>query len=256
MLDFTHVTVLSFDCYGTLIDWESGILTALRPILSQYGIDKPDTELLELYGRFERQAQEQTPFVKYNTVLRDVAASFCRHFNINPKVGAEMEPILADSLGDWPAFPDTVKALERLKSRFKLAIISNVDDEMFRLSQAHLGVTFDWVITSEQIGSYKPNQGNFRHALRVMDVNPAQHVHVAQSLHHDIAPARALGWKTVWVNRRGAVSTPMVDSQPDLQVPNLESLARLVIAGGLPSTFPLVATSDSIEENILGGYSS
>ena len=229
MLDFADVTVLSFDCYGTLIDWESGILSALRPLFSRHGIDQPDRELLELYGRFERQAQEQTPFVNYKTVLRDVAASFYRYFNIDPKIGAEAERILADSLGDWPAFPDTVQALKSLKSRFKLAIISNVDDDMIRLSQARLGVPFDWVITSEQVGSYKPSEENFRKAMRIMGVEPAQHVHVAQSLYHDIASASALGWKTVWVNRRGAASTPLVDSQPDLQVPDLESLARLAV---------------------------
>ena len=231
MLDFTDVTVLSFDCYGTLIDWESGILSALRPLFSRWEIDQPDRELLELYGRFERQAQEQTPFVNYKTVLRDVAASFCRHFNIDPKSEPEAEHVLAGSLGDWPAFPDTVEALKSLKSRYKLAIISNVDDDMLRLSQDRLGVPFDWVITSEQIGSYKPSEENFHHALRTMDVEPARHVHVhvAQSLYHDIAPASALGWKTVWVNRRGAASTPLVDSQPDLQVPDLQSLARLAI---------------------------
>ena len=237
MLDFTNISVLSFDCYGTLIDWESGILSALRPLFSRYGVDKPDRELLELYGRFERQAQEQTPFVNYNTVLRDVAASFCRHFNIDPKIGAEaeveVEDILADSLGDWPAFPDTVQALKSLKSRFKLAIISNVDDDMIGLSQARLGVPFDWVITSEHVGSYKPSEENFHTARRIMGVAPAQHVHVAQSLYHDVAPSSALGWRTVWVNRRGAATTPRVDSQPDLRVPNLEALARLVATGGL-----------------------
>ena len=231
MLDFADVTVLSFDCYGTLIDWESGILSTLRPLFSRYGIDKADRELLELYGRFERQAQEQTPFVNYKSVLREVAARYYRHFNIDPNFGgeAEAEHILADSLGDWPAFPDTVQALESLKSRFKLAIISNVDDGMIRLSQAHLGVTFDWVITSEQVGAYKPCAENFHHAMRIMGIEPAQHVHVAQSLYHDIAPASALGWKTVWVNRRGAASTPLVDSQPGLQVPDLQSLAGLAV---------------------------
>ena len=102
---------------------------------------------------------------------------------------------------------------------------------MFRLSQARLGVAFDWVITSQQIGSYKPSDVNFLTARRIMGVEPAQHVHVAQSQYHDIAPAITLGWKTVWVNRSGAASTPLVDSQPDLQVPDLESLARLVVTG-------------------------
>lgn len=232
MLDFTEVTVLSFDCYGTLIDWESGILSALRPVLARYDVEKPDKELLELYGRFERQAQERVPFINYRTVLRAVAARFYRHFNIDPDNGPEAEQILAESLGDWPAFPDTVEALNSLGSRFKLAIISNVDDDMIELTQERLGVRFDWVITSERIGSYKPSQGNFHGARRIMDIEPAQQVHVAQSLYHDIAPASALGWKTVWVNRQGAAITPSVDSQPDLQVPDLASLARQVATGG------------------------
>lgn len=236
MLDFTDVSVLSFDCYGTLIDWESGILSALRPLCAHYSIETPDKELLELYGHLERQAQERRPFVNYNTVLRDVAAGFDRQFRTDSNVDQNTEPelitILADSLGDWPAFPDTVEALRILGSRFKLAILSNVDDDMFRLTQTRLGVIYDWVITSELLSSYKPSEVNFHSARRIMGVEPAQHVHVAQSLYHDIAPASALGWKTVWVNRSGAASTPTVDSQPDLQVPDLASLARFVAAGG------------------------
>ena len=222
MLNFSGVTALSFDCYGTLIDWESGILSALSPLLSRWRINAPDKELLELYGRFERHAQEQTPFVNYLMVLRDVAADYF-HFDIDPNNDPLGDQFLADSLGVWPAFPDTSDALNALRSRFKLAIISNVDDDMFRLSRNRLGVPFDWVITSQQIGAYKPSQENFHHARRIMDVEPAQHVHVAQSLYHDIAPASALGWKTVWVNRQRGSATPLVESQPDLR-----SLANLV----------------------------
>lgn len=227
MLDFTDLTVLSFDCYGTLIDWESGILSAIHPLCARYSIETPDRELLELYGRFERQVQHQTPFVNYRGVLRGVAASFCSHFGIDLENESCGQQILADSVGDWPPFPDTVDALTMLGSRFKLAILSNVDDDMFQLSQVHLGTEFDWVITSEQIGSYKPSPENFHFARRIMGVDPSQHVHVAQSQFHDIAPASSLGWKTVWVNRSGAASTPLVDSQPDLEVPDLASLARL-----------------------------
>ena len=233
MLDFTDVTVLSFDCYGTLIDWESGILSALRPLFDRNSIENTDEELLQLYGRFERQAQDQTPFANYKAVLRDVAASFYSHFHIDSRIDAKAKNILADSLGDWPPFPDTVEALKNLGSRFELAIISNIDDDLFRLTQMRLGVIFDWVITSEQIGSYKPSEVNFHRARGIMGVEPAQHVHVAQSRYHDIAPASALGWKTVWVNRRGAASTPVMDSRPDLQVPDLASLARLVATSGL-----------------------
>ena len=226
MLDFNGVKVLSFDCYGTLIDWESGILSALRPLLSSRGIDLTDTFLLQLYGRFEREAQAQTPFVNYRSVLQGVATRLANHLAI--ELDPEEVHVLEESIGRWQPFPDTVSALKALKVRFRLAILSNVDDDLFRLTQAHLEVTFDWVITSQQFGSYKPAQYNFSSALRTMGVAPSQHVHVAQSLYHDIAPAKALGLQTVWVNRQGAASTPVNDAKPDLEVPDMQTLAGLV----------------------------
>jgi 2-haloacid dehalogenase len=225
MLDVSRVTVLSFDCYGTLVDWESGILSALRPLLTPGDQRPPDQQLLELYGRFEREAQGQTPFVDYKMVLGDVARNLAEHLGLAVEPGGET--FLADSVGNWPVFPDTVAALRALKSRFKLAIISNVDDALFAQSQEALQVPFDWVVTSQQVGSYKPSAANFHAAMRVMEVTPEQLVHVAQSVYHDIRPAAALGLRTVWVNRPGAASTPAIDCQPDLEVPDLKTLAEL-----------------------------
>ena len=235
MLDFSGVRVLSFDCYGTLVDWESGILSALRPLLTRkeearHGEDLPDIKLLELYGRLEREAQAQSPFINYKAVLQSVVEGLAA--NLGLSMGSQAKNTLVDSLGDWPLFPDTTTALRALKSRFKLAIISNVDDDLFQLTQSRLGVPFDWVITSEQLGSYKPSPENFQSAMRTMDVIPAHHVHVAQSLYHDIGTAHAMGLKTVWINRKGAASTPVVNSQPDLEVPDLQSLAALVNQAG------------------------
>ncbi len=227
MLDFGNVKVLSFDCYGTLIDWETGILSALHPLMTHHGVDLPDQQLLKLYGQFEREAQSQSPFVNYRTVLRNVLKKLAGHLAL-PIKPAE-ESILADSLRNWPAFSDTVEALQSLKSRFQLAIISNVDDDMFSLTQEHLQVPFDWVITSGQLGSYKPAESNFRSAMRTMGITPDQHAHVAQSLFHDIGPAGAMGLNTVWVNRPGAASTPVIDSKPDLEVPDLKSLAHMAV---------------------------
>ncbi len=226
MLDFSGVRVLSFDCYGTLVDWESGILSALRPHLDRTGRDLPDNRLLELYGRFEREAQAQRPFINYKAVLQRVAEGLDGHLGLG--MGAQAKNTLVDSLGDWPLFPDTSTALRALKSQFKLAIISNVDDDLFQLTRSRLGVPFDWIITSEQLGSYKPSPKNFHSAMRIMGVLPTHHAHVAQSLYHDIGTAHALGLKTVWINRKGAASTPVVNSQPDLEVPDLLSLAALV----------------------------
>ena len=236
MLDFSGVKVLSFDCYGTLIDWETGILSALRPLMTHHGVGLPDQQLLELYGRFEREAQSQSPFVNYRTVLRNVLKKLGAHLAL-PVKPAE-ESVLADSLGDWPPFSDTVEALRLLKSRFQLAIISNVDDDMFNLMQEHLQVPFDWVITSEQLGLYKPSESNFQSAMRTMGITPDQHAHVAQSLYHDIRPAGAMGLNTVWVNRPGAASTPVIGSKPSLEVPDLKSLADLAVRASRPVSRP------------------
>ena len=228
MLDFKDISVLSFDCYGTLIDWEGGILSALEPLLSRSQARPSETGLLQLYGQYEREAQSQTPFVNYRAVLAQVVTGLKDRLNLNMR--PEEENILAESMRDWQPFPDTVPALETLKTRFKLGIISNVDEDLFRYSQALLKVPFDWVVTSEQLKSYKPAEHNFRYAMSAAGVDAGRQVHVAQSLYHDIAPASALGIKTVWVNRRGAASTPLIQCEPDLEVPDLETLAGLLKA--------------------------
>ena len=226
MLDFKEITVLSFDCYGTLIDWERGILSALEPLLSR-SQDRPSaSDLLRLYGQYEREAQTQTSFINYRAVLGQVMKSLATHLAVD--INPEEEKRLAESIKDWRPFPDTVPALKILKARFKLGIISNVDVDLFRSSETQLQVSFDWVVTSEQLRSYKPSEHNLRYATSTFGVDAYQLVHVAQSLYHDIVPARALGIKTVWVNRQGAASTPMLDVRPDLEVPDLQTLAALV----------------------------
>ena len=226
MLKFNDVKVLTFDCYGTLIDWEGGIVSALEPLLSRSGVVLPHSELLQLYGRLEREAQAHTPFVNYRAVLKMVVMGLSEQLNLD--LQPQEENILSESMADWLPFPDTVAALKTLKERFRLGILSNVDDGLFRQSQAHLEVTFDWVITSEQLGSYKPTEANFLKAITIMGIDPGQHVHVAQSLYHDVFPATTLGIKTVWVNRQAAASTPMLEVKPDLEVPDLKTLAEMV----------------------------
>ena len=226
MLDFRGVSILSFDCYGTLIDWESGILCALRPLLSRGQTPPADNDLLGLYGQCEREAQAQTVFVNYRSILRRVM------HNLVDQLGVSIEPdeedLLAESMRDWVPFPDTVAALSILKNRFKLGIISNVDADLFQFSRAQLRECFDWVVTSDQVCSYKPSKHNFRCTLSAYGVDPRQQVHVAQSLYHDIVPAQALGIKTVWVNRRNAASTPVMTGEPDLEVPDLTTLVEMM----------------------------
>ncbi len=229
-VDFARKAVLSFDCYGTLIDWESGILAALQPLLRAHQLDVPDDLVLEQYAELE-SAAEAGPYQPYAEVLADVVRGFGRRFGFEPST-AEV-PALAASVGDWPPFADSPAALAALKRRFKLAIISNVDDALFLASQRRLGVDFDWIITAQQARSYKPSLNNFRVALSHIGVSEDQLLHVAQSVFHDHVPARALGLQTVWVNRRGSArgsgATPPATAQPDLEVPDLQTLAELAL---------------------------
>ncbi|MGH9555878.1 MAG: haloacid dehalogenase type II [Terriglobales bacterium] len=229
MLDFVRFQALTFDCYGTLINWEAGILGVLRPLLAAHGKQVSDTEILDLYAELEPEAQTGE-YLRYREVLRRVVHGFGLRLRLT--VSPSEADSLSESLRDWQPFPDTVPALRRLKQRYKLAVISNIDDDLFALTAKHLEVEFDHVITAQQCRSYKPSLNNFRTALAHMDLPQERVLHVAESLFHDVAPARSLGLATVWVNRRkaraGAAATRLVDVRPEVEVPDLKSLADLV----------------------------
>lgn len=230
MLDFSQFEVFTFDCYGTLIDWEAGILRALVPLLQKYRVDASDEEVLESYAEAETRAESQ-PFKPYRRVLAQVVDELGVKFGFNP-TNDERE-VLAGSIRTWPAFPDTVTALRRLHDRYKLSIISNIDDDLFQQTAKLLQVPFDYVTTALGVGSYKPSVNNFHRALQKMNIAKERVLHVAQSLHHDVEPARQLGICSVWVNRRqgksggGATVTSAV--RPDLEVPDLKTLADLAV---------------------------
>jgi 2-haloacid dehalogenase len=139
------------------------------------------------------------------------------------------------SVGEWPAFPDSPDALARLARRFRLGVITNCDGDLFAASNRRLGVTFDWVVTAEEVGSYKPDRRNFEAAFARLDVPRERILHVAQSLFHDHVPAKALGLTTVWIDRRhdrpGSGATPPADAAPDLTLPDLASLAEIAVPG-------------------------
>lgn len=228
MIDFERFEALTFDCYGTLIDWESGILEALRALAGEHGDRLPDPEAcLELFGRLEAEA-EGGGYRSYRAVLRDVATAFCIEVGLPPgEDGAER---FAGSVPSWPAFADAPDALEALGRRWRLAIVSNVDDDLFDGSAARLGVGFDQVVTAEQVRAYKPAPQHFTEVVRRLDLPRERVLHVAQSLYHDIAPAKSLGFTCVWVNRRagrpGSGATPPAIASPDMEVPDLATLAR------------------------------
>ncbi|MFN0177893.1 MAG: haloacid dehalogenase type II [Gemmatimonadales bacterium] len=227
MLDFHRATVLTFDCYGTLIDWEAGILRALRSVVDPRGLAISDDDLLRRFARVESPIQ-QGPFLNYRTVLDRGLVALCRDLGFEPTLAETTA--LSDSLPSWPPFPDTVPALRRLAERFRLGIISNVDDDLFAGSARLLEVPFDWIVTAQQVGSYKPAVANFKRALERIGRPRAEIVHCAQSLFHDVGPAQSLGLATVWVDRRGGKpggATPPSAAVPDLTVPDLATLARV-----------------------------
>lgn len=236
MVDFDRYEVLSFDCYGTLIDWEGGLISGIRPILERHGFEATSEEILTLHARTESGLQsvsEGDAYVKYRKVLGDTVLRFGEEHGFEPEpseVGA-----LADSLRYWEPFPDAVEALRALKRKYKLAIITNADDGLFALSACRLKVEFDWIVTAEQAGTYKPSLNTFEVALRRMGVERGKLLHVAQSLFHDHVPAKKMGLDTVWVNRRagkeGSGATPPARAEPDLEVPNLDALVAVAGAG-------------------------
>lgn len=222
--------LLTFDCYGTLIDWETGLADALDRVARAHGIEAEREHLLALFAQAEHPIQSG-PYLPYREVLRRALAVVGEGLGFEPS-SVESEEF-AGCVAHWPAFPDSPTALERLHNRFKLAIVSNVDDDLFAASAAKLGIEFDWVVTAQQVGSYKPDPGHFHEILDRFGGPQERILHVAQSLFHDVAPARELGFTTLWINRRagqaGSGATPLADAVPHAQVPDMAAAARLLL---------------------------
>ena len=231
MLDFQHFQFITFDCYGTLIDWESGMLPVLRAILSNHGKAADDATLLMLYGEFEAAA-EHGAFRTYREVLREVVRRFGQEFGFT--ASDDEQSSLPDSLASWEPWPDTVAALQQLKRRFRLCVISNVDDALFESTRPKLGVEFDHVITAQQARAYKPSLDIFNLALARIAAPSGTLLHAGQSLYHDVVPAQSLGLPAVWVNRPSARSgvgaVKAVVAVADLEVSSLADLARIACA--------------------------
>jgi 2-haloacid dehalogenase len=229
-LDLDAFDVLTFDCYGTLIDWETGLLAALRRPLAAHGVDAADESLLEAFARHEAEL-EAGPYRRYREVLGGVLTAMLDHFGQVPTADEVAE--FGGSVADWPAFGDSAAALARLHSRFKLGVITNCDDDLFAASERRLGVTFDWVVTAQQSKRYKPNPRGFELAFERIGLPPSRILHVAQSLFHDHVTAKRLGLQTVWVDRRagraGGGATPPAEATPDLTVPDMATLAALAV---------------------------
>ncbi len=229
-IDFRSFDALTFDCYGTLIDWETGILQALRP----HARGVADDALLEAFARHEA-ALERGPYLRYAEVLAGCLRGLGKDFGFAPT--AEEQAAFGRSVTDWPAFADSAEALARLKRRFRLGVITNCDDDLFAASNAKLGVEFDWVVTAQQAGSYKPDEANFHLAFERIGLPRERILHVAQSLFHDHVPARGLGLTSVWIDRRhdrpGSGATPAAKgAEPLATFPDMASFAAAATVAG------------------------
>ena len=230
-LDYARFDVLTFDCYGTLIDWEAGLLAALREVLAPRGVDRPDDELLEAYAAIEAPA-EAGPYRTYRDILAAGVVGVARGLGVEPD--PTEVATFADSVGRWPAFPDSTDALARLHERFRLGVITNCDDDLFARSATRLGIDFDWVVTAQQAGVYKPAERGFELAFDRIGLPRERILHVAQSLYHDHVTAKRLGLTTVWIDRRhgrpGSGATPPADATPDATYADMASFAEAATA--------------------------
>ena len=230
--------VLSFDCYGTLIDWESGIWTGLQPMLLANDAPHGRPEVLTEFGRIEAAQEAGTPGLRYSDLLTVVHKDLARSLGLESN--DDMDRAFGSSVPDWPEFADSSGALAFLGEKFRLVILSNVDRDSFAGSNARLEVTFDAIYTAEDVGSYKPDPANFDYLLDHLEdefgVAPDSVLHVAQSLYHDHAPAKAAGLDTVWIDRQRlsaggewGATTPIEDPpEPDHVFFSMADMARAV----------------------------
>ena len=198
--DYDAVT---FDCYGTLIDWETGCLRVMRPWADGAGLAAGDDEFLWRFAEAQRHYQRLRPARPYREVLGGALEAVAEHFEV--RLAPAVRRRFAASVGDWPPFPDTVSALARLAGRFRLGVLSNIDNRSFAATRRRLGSALDVVVTAEDVASYKPEAVHFQRAVAAfaeLGIGERRILHAAQSRFHDIAPAHALGLTAVWVNRR------------------------------------------------------
>jgi 2-haloacid dehalogenase len=225
-------SVLTFDCYGTLIDWETGICEAIGPWLERQGAAASRERILAAFAGAEAPQQRANPDLRYPELLARVHLKMAEALGAAPD--AEAAAAFGRGVADWPAFPDSAAALAYLAQHYKLVILSNVDRASFAHSSRKLGVTFDAVYTAEDIGSYKPDPRNFEHMLKrlaAQGIDRSQILHAAESLYHDHVPAKRFGLATCWIHRRagqtghGATRAPEADVTPDFRFPTLGAMA-------------------------------
>lgn len=249
--DLSQFSTLTFDCYGTLIDWETGIWDALQPLIhANRRDDITRARGLATFAEFESAQQAETPDMRYPELLAWVHRRIAVHFGMD--TDAALDRTFGASVPHWPAFPDSADALRSLKTHFRLVVLSNVDRDGFTASSAKLGVDFDAVYTAEDIGSYKPTPRNFDHMLTRLQadhgITREAILHTAQSLFHDHVPATRAGLAKAWIDRQnlagggGWGATAPVEERPkvDFHFSTLAAMAEAVSA-----TWPRLSSDDS-----------
>jgi 2-haloacid dehalogenase len=223
---FSGVRAISFDCYGTLVDWQAGLLAAASCVLTRLHLEMEPAALFTAFATGERR-EERPPYRPYREVLRSVAAEL-----FGPGATESDRDALWRSIGAWPVFSDTPGSLAKLKGRYALAVASNIDDDLFALTAPKLGVALDALVTAERVRSYKPGEAHFRELCAQLGLEPREILHVAESRYHDIEPASRMGFSTAWVDRGdgGASASGPGGGRPDVRV---SSLAQLVDRMGL-----------------------
>lgn len=229
----TDFDVLTFDCYGTLIDWETGIHVALRPLLARVGRQMQREEVLGTFAAHESAQEAQTPGVPYSELLATVHSRLAHHWDVTPL--ADESRRFGASVPEWPAFADSAASLQYLEKYYKLVVLSNVDRAGFEGSNPKLGVTFEAVYTAQDIGSYKPDPRNFAYMLARLGeggVAPGRILHTAQSLFHDHVPANSAGLASAWIDRRheargwGATLPPPEEARIDFRFTSMAAMVQ------------------------------
>jgi len=224
MSSLDQVEILTFDCYGTLVDWESGIRQVLGEIAGRHGLNAPVEDLVREWEAVQFELISAATFRRYHGILRDsLRQTFKRRgVTIHPKE----QDLLAEKIGAWQPFPDTKPVLSKLKKHYLIAILSNIDDDILALTVPKLGIEFDELITSDQLLSYKPRPAHFQKAIKAFEKPPELFLHCAFGAKYDLKPAQEAGMLTAWVKRPGAIQeTP---SGVTAEVDGLTGLAQLL----------------------------
>jgi 2-haloacid dehalogenase len=217
--------LITFDCYGTLIDWERGMKSALDKLVKKKNLLIDIESLPQRYIEIEL-AIEKEGYRKYREVLALGVRKLFEEKGIELTI--DEERIFSDTITRWPPFEETTEVLTKLKGKYRLAILSNIDEDLIRHSIKLIGVEFDGVITAEQVKSYKPSPGHWERMMEVFKLSKEKILHVAASYVHDIVPAKELGFKTAWINRKG--EKPKGSIKPDFELRDLRPLINLLLS--------------------------